>query len=347
MRDIWVHLQSQSASGFFTSWGWIEVWLASLPTNQRVELVVLSRQDTLVGCFFLGLDSSTRHGLFYRTRASLNETGDEEMDELTIEYNAVLGHISKSDWLEYFESAAVADIEEYRFSNITDALCNEIPTGERFSTKSCVRKPSFYVDLAAIRTSEQSYLQSLSRNKRSQIRQSLNYYDKSGGITIRQAETVDEAITFLSALIELHQQRWASLGKPGAFASDYFEHFHRKLIETRFSTGEIQMLSFATSDKCIGYLYNFVYAGVVYYYQSGFSYESSSSARPGIVCHYLAVTKNLNEGRQLYNFLAGDSQYKRSLSTHEDTLYTLEIVRSDLKWTLEKCLRAVKNAIAG
>jgi len=186
----------------------------------------------------------------------------------------------------------------------------------------------------------------LSTNKRSQLKKSLAYYDDGDAVKIREARNAEEALVFLGKLKQLHQSKWVERGKPGAFASNYFTGFHVNLIKNRFSAGEIQILEFSNSSKTIGYLYNFIQDGKVLFYQSGFLYESGNVARPGIVCHYLAIEHNLVMGKDVYNFLAGDTQYKRSLSTHHDQLHTFIAVRNNFKWYLERGLRVVKKAIS-
>ena len=49
------------------------------------------------------------------------------------------------------------------------------------------------------------------------------------------------------------------------------------------------MLRITAGGRIIGYLYNFVHAGHVYNYQSGFAYEDDPVVKPGFVSHYLAI----------------------------------------------------------
>jgi len=346
IRDIWLELQSKSAHSFFTSWGWMEVWLESLPPRIAVDLVVIYSDDKPICCFFLGIGSGLQHGLFYKTCAYLNQAGDEKIDDLVIEYNSALGSIGKVAWAKLLADPIFSKIEEFFFSNITESAFADIDVGEKFEIKVSKKTPSYYVDLAAIRESDRSFSDFLSTNKRSQLKKSLAYYDDGNAVKVREAANVEEALVFLDKLKRLHQSRWVEQGKPGAFASSYFTGFHVNLIKNRFASGEIQILEVSNSSKAIGYLYNFIQDGKVFFYQSGFLYESGSAARPGIVCHYLAIEHNLAMGKDVYNFLAGDAQYKRSLSTHHDHLHTVVAVRSNFKWLVERGLRAVKKALS-
>jgi CelD/BcsL family acetyltransferase involved in cellulose biosynthesis len=343
IRELWLELQSRTAYSFFLSWGWVSVWLDTIPENFNVDFVLARKNGEPYSCFFIGVKKGLHHWLFYKARAYLNETGDDEIDELTIEYNMVLGTMEKADWLCMLSDPQFTDIEELCFSNITKQTYAQLDFGNNYQIKDCQQKPSYYVDLSEVRESGRSYLELLSSSKRAQIKKSLAYYEEGGPVSIREARSALEALAFLEKLKELHQMQWTARGAPGAFASDLFNRFHRQLVGERFTTGEIQLLELSNSGKSIGYLYNFIHGNKVYYYQSGFCYEINNIARPGIVCHYLAIEHNLAKGRDIYSFLAGEVQYKRSLSTHSDKLYTVVAVRNNLKWQLEKRLRAAKR----
>ena len=325
----------------------MSVWLDTIPENSNIDFVLARKDGQPYSCFFIGIKKGLQHRLFYKTRAYLNETGDDAIDELTIEYNRVLGQMEKADWLCLLSDPQFSDLEELYFGNITEQTFAELDFIAGYQIKQSQQKPSYYVDLSRVRESDRSYLDSISSNKRSQIKKSLAYYEEGGAVTVREASTAAEALSFLEKLKELHQKQWTARGAPGAFSGSFFNRFHRQLIEERFAMGEVQLLELGNAKKTIGYLYNFIHCNRVYYYQSGFCYETNNVARPGIVCHFLAIEHNLALGRDTYNFLAGETQYKRSLSTDDEKLYTVIAVRNSFKWQLEKGLRALKRKFRG
>src|SRR5205823_439645 len=112
---------------------------------------------------------------------------------------------------------------------------------------------------------------------------------------------------------KLHQAYWKSRGEKGAFAQLNFVRFQGLLIGRGFARDEIDLLKVTAGDRVIGYLYNFFYRGRAYAYQSGFDYAlGGQHAKPGLTCHALAIAHYLARGASAYDFLAGDSQYKRS-----------------------------------
>jgi CelD/BcsL family acetyltransferase involved in cellulose biosynthesis len=78
----------------------------------------------------------------------------------------------------------------------------------------------------------------------------------------------------------------------------------------------VQLLRVRAGDKPIGYLYSFVRAGRLFVYQSAFDYLLlEKHGKPGLVTHTLAIQHNAARGHVYYDLLAGESQYKATIST--------------------------------
>jgi len=87
--------------------------------------------------------------------------------------------------------------------------------------------------------------------------------------------------------------------------------------------------------RTIGCLYNLVHDGVVAFYQGGFRYESDNKLKPGLVCHAEAVRFNAAAGHRIYDFLGGDSRYKRSLATGATELVWSTIQQTCMRFAFE------------
>ncbi|MFL5257239.1 MAG: GNAT family N-acetyltransferase [Rhodopila sp.] len=60
-------------------------------------------------------------------------------------------------------------------------------------------------------------------------------------------------------------------------------------------------------------------------YQSGFVYrDDDNQAKPGLTCHLAAILDALNRGMDIYDFLAGDDRYKRSLADQSHPQFWVE-----------------------
>jgi CelD/BcsL family acetyltransferase involved in cellulose biosynthesis len=144
-------------------------------------------------------------------------------------------------------------------------------------------------------------------------------------------------------LQRLHQAYWTARGKPGAFANPFFTAFHRRLVREALSRKEVELARISSEKGALGYLYQFRKNGHVYSYQSGFHYEQDNRLKPGLVSHRLAIEHSLSTGDAVYDFLAGDDRYKRSLATHGGQLFWLTLQKRRLAFSLERRLRAAKR----
>jgi CelD/BcsL family acetyltransferase involved in cellulose biosynthesis len=204
---------------------------------------------------------------------------------------------------------------------------------------------SYYVDLEKIRAVNLDFLSLLSSNKRSQVRRSIKQYEINGELEIHESSSTEQALAMFEELVVLHQDEWNKRGKPGAFSNKFLYRFHLDLIRERFKDGEIQLLEIRNHTTTVGILYCFVYHGEVLFYQSGFNYSPGNVYRPGLVSHYYAIVHNAKKGMGTYDFLAGESAYKSSLSTDSVPMYWIRLLKNPRRLSLEKNILNLKEHI--
>lgn len=352
LGEIWNGLLELCEHDYFLSWGWISTWLKSLPRSVDVRLVVGYLEEQPALAFFIGSASRRRFGILSSRRISLNTTGNRVLDQLYIEYNAVLCIPSlrfdlgaQVDWLEK------KNWHEFLLPGLSATFIQQTGLLNHREVRDCgvmltEQTPAFFVDLQKVRGVQMDYLQLLSSNKRSQIRRSIKEYQKDGEIHIEMAQSSAQALEMLDALVELHQQEWQKRGKSGVFANPYLYQFHRDLISSRFDAGEIQLLKVHTPNAVIGYLYNFIYQGKVLFYQSGLNYLPGNLYRPGLVSHYYAILFNASRDMRIYDFLAGDDGYKSSLGTDFESVYWVRLIRGRLRFSIGVGIQHLKERIS-
>ena len=293
-----------------------------------------------------------RHRIVRAENLCLNETGFKNLDVLTPEYNNLLADRRHTetlpgaviDWLCRMR----ADWDELRLSGVDDKAAEEYRNiASRVGLTPILRdsKRTYRVDLDAVRASGGDFLEMLSRNTRHQIRRAIRIYEADGPLTLARAQTTDEASRFFDELKELHQTYWESRDLPGSFANPFFEQFHRDLINRCVETGHIMLVRVTSGERPIGYIYNFVDARTVYQYQSGFCYDNDPKLKPGLVSHYLAIEHCLESDIGVYDFMAGESQHKKSLGIEGPGLEWMTLQRNRLKYRIENGLRDVKHRL--
>ena len=349
LADSWQRLENDTDCSYFLSWGWIGTWLAQLPDTVKPLVFTALESAKVVGLAIVVSRPSRRHGILHSRSLYLNKTGDAFLDEITIEYNGILVDASRRamvmtaaldfflvcDWDEVFIDAAV--------SHIIDG----IHPSNFWTIRRQMAWSAYGVDLQRLREPGNSHIDMVGANTRHKIRHALRAYQQLGPTRIEVARDRQEARFWLEELRHLHQASWMAKGFSGAFDNAFFEQFHRALVFERFGHGEIQLLRIGFGDRTIGYLYNFVWNGVVFSYQSGFDYNALPGEKnwPGAIAHCLAIEFNQQQGALYYDFLGGDSQLKRTLSTVTTSLDWIVAQRNCLKFKLEHCARTVRNIL--
>lgn len=75
-------------------------------------------------------------------------------------------------------------------------------------------------------------------------------------------------------------------------------------------------------------------------------HHAERMVRPNLVRHYFAIEDHLRTDARRYNFMAGEGQHKRSLSTDSRSLTWLVLQRARLKFRVENSLRRWKHRLA-
>ena len=342
VAPIWRELAARSGASFFLTSEWVETWLEVFGEQLDPRLLVFVEAGEPVGACLLVRRLHWRKFIPMR-RLHLNCSGEDHDDGTCVEYNRLLCLPGRDADVA---AALGAWIRRIRWDELALDGMESVPALTEGCRPETSLRPSYYVDLATLRSSGAGYDSVLSSNTRQQIRRSIRIYEEAAGpLTVEQPRDKRMALEFLEELAELHQKAWSDKGKPGVFASNRFRRFHSRLIERSFTDGRVQLIRVASASQVVGLLYSFLYQGRIYFYQSGFAYQPDNRAKPGLMTHYLAISHYLAERPDVdqYDFLAGDSQYKRSLAKDQRTLEWLVAQRPTLRvrafWLLRERTR--------
>ena len=268
------------------------------------------------------------------------------MDIVTIEYNDILADRRYADAVR---KAALDELRKHFDSLIWRGAQTTLEPFLIERTWLCRRVAetgSAFVNLAQIRDAGKPYLYHLSANTRQQIRRSIRLYEKRGALRLERADTIDKALVFFDDAGELHQRRWTTRGKPGAFAYPFYIAMHRRVIASAFPEGAVELVRVCAGDSAIGYLYNFVYDDRVSFYFGGMRYDKDQRLKPGLVTHTLCIQDHLEGSAGLYDFMAGDNRYKMSLGQPGPAIVSLVNERAHPLLRLEYGLRQLKQRIS-
>lgn len=342
LEQEWTALEAVSECAPFFSWYWVSTWLRELPASVRPLLFRATGPDGVVALALLvAAPERGRTRWFGRHSWHMQETGDAELDEVTVEYGGLLAR--PGDLADAW-SALARLLEglprDWRRLRITtsaqgSAIAMALPPG--MHAASVRARPCYRVDLEAVRAAPGGYVEVLGRKSRGALRQTLREYAELGPLHAETAADASTALAWFDAFEQLHTRHWQQRGAGGCFSRPFFGRFHRALIARATDDGFVRMTRVKAGDALVGYLYNLGWQGRVYYYNAGMNYGVlRRHDRPGIASLYAAVEQAAAEGVQVFDFLAGDQEYKRRLSTDAVTLHSIDVRRAGMRAAAER-----------
>jgi CelD/BcsL family acetyltransferase involved in cellulose biosynthesis len=339
LEIIWLDLQRRSNCHYFLTWDWFGSWLQQVKqpfyllkatiNNQVMALAVIFEKERKV----LGLRSTTQWWL--------NRTGEEELDQSWIEYNdflidkkyeyelrhALMLFLSKQDkWSEF-----IAGMLSNKAEETLDFLSN--------NKRNIIEDFGYQVNLQDINTSYKSEV--LSRNTRQKINQTQRLLSQEGYLSFRVVTLQKEKLQTLNSVGAFHINKWKNTTTPSGFENPTFVScFKAQLMNKHSEIAELTL-----NDKPIAYLINYLYKDRVYFYLSAFSNEFEGKIKLGMYLHSLAIEHYREKNLKYYDFLAGKSRYKQSLSNSEYTHNMCSYYKSSLVFSIESTLRVIKDRL--
>lgn len=346
LSSDWQFLESSSSATFFLSRTWIETWLSSY--SPKVDVLSVKFDGELVGLALLCRSQFSHWKRFGSSRLHINQTGIQEFDQVWTEYNGVLisaGHESAIySLLLPFLIAHYPGWDELQVGAVSEDIAISMHSSSELTRLDLWQSPSYGINLKDLSDKKLNYLDSLSRNTRYQIRRSLKLYSEMGRVSLTFAASKDQAIDFFNEIAPLHIAKWGGAGQSG-FTNQHFVSFHINLISKAFSLGQVDLIKVSSGDRVLGYLYNFLYRGRVYFYLSGLVTENDAKLKPGLSAHSMAIQHYLDNDFVFYDFMGGDDRYKSSLGEKHEQLYLISLQKNQLKFKIESILRKVKQRL--
>lgn len=302
------------------TWAWIESWLGQYGGVVPHEFAVASRDGAPLGAALVTRSRASARADLGIRRLHLGTFGEPGAASVFTEWNGLLS--APDDRREF----ATALLERLHMAPGWDELRLDAFDPDHLHDVEAVapgivvdRVPSPYMDLHAIRAEGADVLSTLRKGPRSRIRRTLR---ELGEVEGQWAGNAAEAGEILDDLVALHEERWRADGLPGAFADGRVLAFHRAIGARLVEEGRAVLFRVRAGATTLGCICGYVDRNRMLFYQSGIASLADPKLKPGLVLHVLCMQASLERGFDAYDFLVGDSRYKRELSNSE----------SDLSW---------------
>ncbi len=329
----WREMERRSRASFFLSWTWIGTWLRTLCPVSRARLLTVCEDGEPVA---LGIVVEQRRTFALGLKhVRLHEVGDRALDSITIEFNGLLAlagreHDALAACITHFERHERHWLTFYLPGVDMDDLPLERLRSRRLRLQ-VKRSPTPYVDLAGLRREGSDYVGAVpgSRTRAHLRRTARRLTEAFGPLACAIATGTDERLAFLDGLIRLHQAHWdEDSGEQGAFGHPRIVAFHRALIRASTQEAGVHLMRLEAGGIVVGYLYHLVWRGVAYFYQAGIDYRRAGrTGSPGLLLVTTAINEFLGNGFDRYELMAGQAEYKRSLSMAEGSMAWLSVDR--------------------
>jgi CelD/BcsL family acetyltransferase involved in cellulose biosynthesis len=338
LEGSWNTLLEESASNsLMLTWEWLTSWWDVFGQGRELYVLVVRDGKQIIGIAPLLVRAVQHYGVLPYRRLEFLASGEDEADEICSEYmdfiirsgsecevlSAVFEYLLKDE--QSWDEMLLSDISE-RSPNLPllEKLCDAYGIKHGITCKQV----AFYLPL---QQDWESFFNKLPKNLRRNIRRDRQVA-KLGGGKLRLVDRIEEFEENFEALIQLHQSRWTSLGKPGVFASEKFTRFHRLVAPKLLSRGWLKLFVLSLSGKPVSALYNFAYNNRMHYYQSGFIREGGQLCSPGVLLHSYAIEKAIKEGFSEYDFMKGEvSGYKTRWGGQTRCIVRLRMAKAQSK----------------
>jgi CelD/BcsL family acetyltransferase involved in cellulose biosynthesis len=167
-----------------------------------------------------------------------------------------------------------------------------------------------------------TYVQSLGKKARHELRRKVRRLESAGRATFRFA-TDRERATVLDRFFALHR---LSRGEKAGFMTADVERFFRDIADALAPLDRLRLgvLSFDGADAAV--LFGFALGRVIALYNAAYD-PGLASLSVGIVSHAWAIREAIARGYSTYDLLRGDEPYKYDLGAHDRWLARLDAER--------------------
>jgi hypothetical protein len=350
LEHKWTTLQSQANASAFVAWFWVKQWLAQkdLSTHNCLCVEVMQGQDTM-GLALFGIKTKRVFlGLSFN-QYFLHKSGNTKEDQTWIEHNTFLLHKDFEQQLSdeiCQELAKNQQIDDIKIGLSSPDFINTLNI-DGFNIRTELSSPGYLANLAGL-TCLDDYLASLSKNTRAHIKRSIKLLNQQSPLRLVLATDTTEKNTVLNDIADVHRIKWRSTVYGSGFDNPCFYNFHQGLIQGEHSAQNCRLYTLYQDDVALGHVYLLTQGDRWSFYLSALHFNDDNRIKVGLVIHSLVIEQAIKQGIMVYDFLAGEAQYKNSLSnaqSYEQDIYCF--YRNKPLLIIREQLRKFKRIIFG
>jgi CelD/BcsL family acetyltransferase involved in cellulose biosynthesis len=328
IRSAWdqILVENRFGNNVFLTVDWLSTWWKHFGGQRKLLLLTVEDDNQVIGIAPLMLSKyklpafgSIRKIEFMGTRHSdynnfIISKKERECVRKILDY---LDETQDWDWIELKEIPESINYSKELFADsslkleVKERVCNLCP----------------YVSLP--KTFE-SLKKTFSRNLRQNLNRYLRKIEENHNMDLKRFDeagfSVKEAMTLF---IRLHDLKWKSEGKPGAFSEEAFRNFHMDVAESLAQNGLLGIYFLRLDGEPVATQYNFEYYKKMYYYLAGFLPEYRDFSVGNLIIMFL-LRECIEKGFTEYDMTRGDEPYKMKWTNKYRKNYEVRFVHKKI-----------------
>jgi CelD/BcsL family acetyltransferase involved in cellulose biosynthesis len=312
LRDDWNKILQQCRDkDVFSTWEWLSCWWKHFGRERKLKVLTVKDGDRIIGIAPLMLSEYSFLHLGKFRKIEFIGTPHSDYNNLLL-----LSEESRCVKLFFNHLMELADWDLLELKDVREetACANafrEIRKDKGQELRVFEETLCPYIRLPS---SREEFFDHLSSNMRRNLRRRMRKLQKSYKFEVRTQDDFNSVGQAMKTFFDLHQRRWTSKGKPGAFASKVFRNFHLNLAEVFQEKGWLALYFLVADDEPVAALYTFEYNNKKYGYLSGFEPEF---ARYGVgnLLKLHVIEDCLKKGIKEYDLTRGFELYKADWAT--------------------------------
>jgi len=324
LREFWNQiLQKALDNDVFSTWEWLWCWWKYFGTERELRILTVKEGDHIIAIapFMLSNYNFLNIGKLSKIEFMSCPYGDynnfillkRESECLKLFLETLMGF---SDW----DLLDLRDIPEGNsLPKISDSFCS---FGKlRFDMK--VRTVCPYIRLP---TSTEAFEKRMSRNMRRNLRKRMRRLKKLYKVEVITQREFGSVTRAMETFFRLHQKKWESEGKPGAFIDENFRRFHKDLARIFDEKGWLDLHFLTVDGEPVAAAYTFDYNFKKYGYLTGFDPEFRRFGVGNLLKMYI-IQECINRGFREYDLTRDFEPYKADWATNVRRNYVIRFVK--------------------
>ena len=311
LEKEWNQLLAKSAADtIFLTWEWLYTWWEVYGDNKQLHLVLVRYERDLLGIAPFYREEVRHYGFL-----TLREVYFLGEGEVCSDYrNFIICRHREFEVLSTIFDSLMNEFPSWdvmRFMNLPQGSTEHKILTQIFSERAvpfqC--RPLTVCPYLPLNGGWESYLKSLSRSSRREIRRDRKRLETRGDIRFHRhtdSQTLDQAF---DQFIAFHQSRWMERGLHGHFTSSLYSSFHRKLIHRMLAREWLYFVFLTVDGVPVSYQYGLQYKGKIYAYLPAYDVNWAPYS-VGMVLLSHCLEEAFKDGVEEFDFLQGDEEFK-------------------------------------